>query len=288
MVATRGRDAAGRAGPPSGTLAVVTDTTGEALPMKASLSIAAEFRSRIARGDFRAGEPLPVESDLMDELGVSKGVVREALRILETEGLVEVRRGLGGGPRVRHPSISQAAQAIGIYLQIGDVHVTDVWETRDRVIAGAVERLARERGGTDLAPLEASVARLAAVVGDLDAYYPQLVDAGEKAVLAAGSVTEHVIVLSLRHIIAAELEAATRAVVDIEPAVAAETTVTAAWNKAMVHIRAGRPQAARRAYQEQADMVRIGLWDRMKDATVGDLIATNGDGDKNRAANRRK
>jgi DNA-binding FadR family transcriptional regulator len=242
--------------------------------MKASLSIAAEFRGRIARGDLRAGEPLPVESELMDELGVSKGVVREALRILETEGLVEVRPGLGGGPRVRHPSISQAAQAIGVYLQIGDVLVTDVWETRDRVVAGAVERLARQRRRFDLAGLEESVARLESVVGDLDAYYPQLLDVGEKAVLAAGSATEHVIVLSLRHIIAAELEEATRAVVDVDEAVAAEATVTAAWTRALAHIRAGQVRAARSAYQEQADIVRTGLWDRMKDATVGDLIIT--------------
>ena len=242
--------------------------------MKASLSIAADFRGRIARGDLRAGEPLPVESELMDELGVSKGVVREALRILETEGLVEVRRGLGGGPRVRHPSISQAAQAIGVYLQIGDVLVTDVWETRDRVIAGAVERLARQRRRLDLVGLEASVARLESVIGDLDAFYPQLLDAGEKAVLAAGSATEHVIVLSLRHIIAAELEEATRAVVDVDEAVAVEATITAAWTKALGHIRAGRVRAAQTAYQEQADIVRIGLWDRMKDATVGDVISS--------------
>lgn len=260
----------------SGSLAAVLGSAGEAVPMKASLGIAAEFRARIARGDLRAGDPLPVESDLMDELGVSKGVVREALRILETEGLVEVRRGLGGGPRVRHPSISQAAQAIGVYLQIGDVHVTDVWETRDRVIAGAVERLAEQRGRVDLAALEDSVARLGAVVGDLDAYYPQLLDAGEKAVLAAGSATEHVMVLSLRHIIAAELEEATRAVVDIEGAVAIEATVAGAWTKTLGHIRAGHHRAARRAYQDQADIVRIGLWHQMKDATVGDLITTQG------------
>ncbi len=214
--------------------------------MKASLSIAAEFRSRIARGDLRAGEPLPVESELMDELGVSKGVVREALRILETEGLVEVRRGLGGGPRVRHPSISQAAQAIGVYLQIGDVLVTDVWETRDRIIAGAVERLAQQRGGPNLGLFEASVARLSALVGDLLAYYPQLLDAGEKAVLAAGSATEHVIVVSLRQIIAAELDAATKAVDDVGQAVAAEVNITQVWDQTLAHIRAGRHRAARR------------------------------------------
>ena len=177
------------------------------MPTKASLAIAAEFAAG-SPGELRAGEPLPVfESELMDELGVSKGVVREALRILETEGLVEVRRGLEGGPRVRHPSISEAAKAIGVYLQIGDVLVADVWETRDRIIGGAVERLVVRTDGRDLAALETSVTLLANLVGDFDAYYPELVDVGEQAVLAAGSATEHVIVVSLRHIIAAELEA---------------------------------------------------------------------------------
>ena len=118
------------------------------------------------------------------------------------------------------------------------------------------------------------MARLESVIGDLDAFYPQLLDAGEKAVLAAGSATEHVIVRSLRHIIAAELEEATRAVVDVDEAVAIEATITAAWTRALAHIRAGRVRAAQTAYQEQADIVRIGLWDRMKDATVGDVISS--------------
>jgi DNA-binding FadR family transcriptional regulator len=251
----------------------VQEKIGESVPLKASLSIAAEFRTRIARGDLRAGEPLPVESELMDELGVSKGVVREALRILETEGLVEVRRGLGGGPRVRHPSIYEAAKPIGVYLQIGDVHVTDVWETRDRIVGAAIERLAVRRDHRDLGAFAASVDALTAVVGDFDAYYLQLLDVGEKTVLAAGSVTEHVIVVSLRHIIAAELEAATRAVVDIDEAVAVEEMVARAWAETLRHVRSRRPRAARRAYDCQADIVRTGLYEMMKDATVGEVIA---------------
>jgi len=80
--------------------------------MKASLGIAADLRQRIASGELKDGDPLPVESELVGQLGASKSVVREALRILEGEGLLEVRRGLGGGPRVRHPSISDAAQGV--------------------------------------------------------------------------------------------------------------------------------------------------------------------------------
>jgi GntR family transcriptional regulator, transcriptional repressor for pyruvate dehydrogenase complex len=241
---------------------------------KASFVIAADFRSRIARGDLQEGALLPVESDLVDELGVSKGVVREALRILEMEGLVEVRRGLGGGPRVRHPSIPHVAQGMGVYLQIGDVLVTDVWETRDRIIGGAVERLASRSDRHDLGDLAAGVGSLVAAVGDFEAFYPQLLDVGERAVLAAGSATEHVVVLSLRHVIAAELAAATRAIIDVDLAVAAETDVARGWSEALRHVRAGHHRAARRAYERQADTVRMGLWNRMKDVTVGEAVGT--------------
>jgi DNA-binding FadR family transcriptional regulator len=241
--------------------------------MKASLAIAADFRRRIATGELRAGQPLPVESELMEELGVSKGVVREALRILETEGLVEVRRGLGGGPRVRHPSISEAAKSMGVYLQIGDVLVSDVWETRDRIIGGAVERVAASRGPRDLSDLEAGVTELTSAVGDLDLYYLKLLEVGEKAVLAAGSATEYVIVLSLRHIIGAELDVATKAVVNRQEAVAVEGRFAADWAELLRHIRAHHPAAARRAYDRQAENVRIGLAERLRGATVGDIVA---------------
>ena len=194
--------------------------------MKASLVIADDIRRRIARGELQAGEALPVEAELTEQVGVSKGVLREALRILETEGLVEVRRGLGGGPTVRHPSISKAADAMGVYLQIGDVLVMDVFEARDRIIADAVERLATSRRADDADCLELSVRALQGVVGEFDTYYPKLLDVGETAVRLAGNVTEHVLVVALRHIIAAELEAATRSVVDFELAVAVEEAVT--------------------------------------------------------------
>jgi len=241
--------------------------------VKAAFEIAAKFRSQIARGELRAGMPLPVENELVARLGVSKAVVREALRILETEGLVEVRRGLGGGPRVRHPSISEAAHAMGVYLQIGDVPVLDVWEARDRIVSGAVHGLASNPGGHDLVPFEHAVWGLAAVVGDLEAYYPRLIDVGEIAVKVAGNQTEHVLVRSLRHIIGAELEAATRAVDNIERAVDVEGEVTHAWIDVLRHIQAGKSKEAVLAYSRQADAIRNGMAQLIGEATVIDVFA---------------
>jgi len=227
--------------------------------MKASLAIAALFRERIARGDLREGQPLPTESELVEELGAAKSTVRESLRILETEGLIEVKRGLGGGPRVRHPSIAAIARGVGVYLQIGDVLVTDVWEARDRIVSAAVERLAEARPPEGVRQLTEAVDELRALVGDFDAFYPQLLLVAETAVQGAGNRTDHVLVVALRHVVATELEDATRAIVDVAQARAAEEDLTARWDDVTRHVRAGHARAAREAFDEQAEILRGGL-----------------------------
>jgi GntR family transcriptional repressor for pyruvate dehydrogenase complex len=240
--------------------------------MKASHALAADFRQLIARGELKAGDPLPVESELVERLGAAKSVVREALRILEHEGLVEVRRGLGGGPRVRHPSISEAAHGMGIYLQIGDVPVVDVWTARDRIVAAAVERLAADRSEPAGAALAEAVSELSGRIGDFDAYYPQLIEVAETVVRLAGNATELILVVALRHIIAAELDAATRAVVDFGEAVDAERNITDAWGRVVRHIRAGRPGAARRAFESQAVLIRDGIALRAQGTRVSETF----------------
>jgi GntR family transcriptional regulator, transcriptional repressor for pyruvate dehydrogenase complex len=236
--------------------------------VKAAHAIAAEFRARIASGELGDGDPLPVENELVDRLGVSKGVVREALRVLEHEGLIEVRRGLGGGPRVRHPSIGHAANAMGVYLQIGNVAVMDVWAARDRIIGSAVERLAEAR--SSVPELGAATDVLTKRVGDLDAYNAALLDVNESAVREAGNATELMVVGALRHVVAAEIEAATRALVDVRPAVQFEELIARAWQDVVRHIRAGHRAAAARAFARQADPVRDALAGALGRTTVVD------------------
>src|ERR1044071_2758103 len=54
-----------------------------------------ELRHAIAQGTFRPGTQLPTEAELCEMLGVSRTVVREALRVLENDGLVARRHGIG-------------------------------------------------------------------------------------------------------------------------------------------------------------------------------------------------
>jgi len=89
--------------------------------------VADELRRRILTGG--PGEEiyrLPTQDQLVDEFGVSFPSVREAIRILETEGLVTVRRGNVGGLEAHRPDEGSAAYHLGLVLQGGRVTLGDL------------------------------------------------------------------------------------------------------------------------------------------------------------------
>ncbi|WP_125037020.1 FadR/GntR family transcriptional regulator [Nocardioides sp. LS1] len=87
-------------------------------------SIAAELRTRILNAD--EGAVLPKQDELVAEFQVSYPSVREALRILETEGLITVRRGNVGGSQMLRPDASSAAYSLGLALQATKVRLSDL------------------------------------------------------------------------------------------------------------------------------------------------------------------
>jgi DNA-binding FadR family transcriptional regulator len=88
--------------------------------------VVGELRRRILDGELRDGDELPRQEDLLEEFGVSKPSMREALRILESEGLLSVRRGKVGGAVVHRPGQQNAAYTLGTVLRTMGVPVDDV------------------------------------------------------------------------------------------------------------------------------------------------------------------
>jgi DNA-binding FadR family transcriptional regulator len=90
-------------------------------------TVAARLRERILGGDVTDGA-LPTQEALMAAFGVGAPSVREALRILEVEGLVTVRRGKLGGAKVHRPDGASVAHAIGLTLQGEHTHLRELAE----------------------------------------------------------------------------------------------------------------------------------------------------------------
>ena len=84
------------------------------------------LRTRIVDGALPDGSMLPKQDDLIDEFQVSRPSFREALRILENEGLISVRRGNVGGAQVHSPTAENAARTLGLVLQARQVELDDL------------------------------------------------------------------------------------------------------------------------------------------------------------------
>lgn len=102
------------------------DAEGQLRQPRLAELVAARLRTRILAGEFTDGGQLPRQEDLLAEFRVSKPSIREALRILETEGLITVRRGNVGGANVHPPQAATAAHTLAMVLEAKQVRLRDV------------------------------------------------------------------------------------------------------------------------------------------------------------------
>jgi DNA-binding FadR family transcriptional regulator len=142
-------------------------------PMKAAERVAREILQDVSRADLGPGARLAPETTLMVQYGVARPTVREALRMLEVQGLVEIRAGMGGGPRVGDISVEGFARMLSLYLSRLQVPFRDIFEAHI-VLDSAVTRLVAQRHrSTDREDIESALGLL----GQGDHERPDFVEA---------------------------------------------------------------------------------------------------------------
>lgn len=117
------------------------------VPKTAEL-VARQIRNAIVRGELKDGDSLPAEAHLIAEYGVSRPTIREAIRILESEGLIAVSRGARGGARISPPTFGMVARAAGIALQAKGATIGDLYEMRT-IIEPPAARMVAERNSVE-------------------------------------------------------------------------------------------------------------------------------------------
>jgi DNA-binding FadR family transcriptional regulator len=88
-------------------------------------TVARLLREDILRGTYRTGERLPIERELSERFEVSRSVIRQALLILDQQGLVRVRSGVGGGPFVTHDTMPAAVASFENMLAVDPTSVAE-------------------------------------------------------------------------------------------------------------------------------------------------------------------
>lgn len=172
-----------------------------AQPKQAEL-VADDLRTLIVTG-AAVGDALPPERVLIERFGVSRPCIREALRILEFEGLIAIRRGVQGGAVIRPPGLHDLTRLFGTYLQRRGAMVAEAYELR-ALVEGRAARLAAARPAESGERLEACLAAEAGLIDDsgspeavavkaVDFHRVLLQQANDETLLGVGSLLDSVL-----------------------------------------------------------------------------------------------
>jgi GntR family transcriptional repressor for pyruvate dehydrogenase complex len=115
------------------------------------------IKQAILNEEFKAGDKLPREDQLADIFKVSKVSVREALRDLEGEGLIEKRRGLFGGNFVAQPNINKINDLLANYYQFGTVTPEDFLEFTQILEPTLISLAVKRRKKADLEKIQTNI-----------------------------------------------------------------------------------------------------------------------------------
>lgn len=123
----------------------MTRASVELVPVRSTRiyqEIVRQVRAMIAEGRLQSGDRLPPERELAEKFLVSRTSVREALRALETLGLIEIRA--GGGTFVREASVDRLVEPLALVVASHREAIGDLFEAR-RILEPAIAALAARR-----------------------------------------------------------------------------------------------------------------------------------------------
>jgi GntR family transcriptional regulator, transcriptional repressor for pyruvate dehydrogenase complex len=123
---------------------------------KASDILVHDLRERILRGEFAEGTALPPERELVIQTRMSRTTVREALRILEVQGLVRIRAGRAGGAFVQRPGPDSVASSVSLLIRGRKIRMAAVLETREAIEPVCAQLAAANRTDDDIQALKAA------------------------------------------------------------------------------------------------------------------------------------
>lgn len=203
-------------------------------------AIVEQIQSAILDGTIQHNQRLASERALVEEFGVSRATLREALRGLEALGWVEIKTGAQGGIFAVRPSADRAGSALEALLRFHEVSPRDLEEFRVSFEPETAAWAAKRATDIDIANLRRLVTELHAATEDGDVEWPLVSDldfdyhlalasaSGNRVRLAVMLAVQHsvksasraivpLMTEEIRRSIAHELEAVTEAIADRDP-----------------------------------------------------------------------
>ena len=137
---------------------LVTTRSKDEPRLSRPVRVAEAIKDWVVEKGLKAGDRLPSEPEMIEQLGRAKGTIREAMRILEAQGLVRTRTGPGGGSFVHEVSKQRARALLGNYFYFKDLTIADIYELRCTLEPQLAASLAGKLSDEFLDQLEENIA----------------------------------------------------------------------------------------------------------------------------------
>ncbi|MGD8667383.1 MAG: GntR family transcriptional regulator [Desulfobacterales bacterium] len=112
--------------------------------------VVTQIQEAILDGRLKTGDTLPSERQLKDMFNISRGTLREALRVLEQKGLIEIKLGVGGGSVVKDLNADQVSEGLALLIRSQKVSLNHLAEFREDVEGFVAARAAANRSASDI------------------------------------------------------------------------------------------------------------------------------------------
>lgn len=210
-----------------------------------------EIQRLMLTGKLKEGEKLPSERELCELFGVSRTVVRESIRVLQTKGLVEVRPGIGS--IVRSPSSNQIIEGLSLLIQAkangAEISLVALCEVR-LLLEVDISKMAAERATPeDIEEIQKIVDDLETLLNLPARFYERAVDFHRSLALATHNLLLVIIFDAIQ-----ELVLGMRQTLVPEPI--APQAALRSFRQILAHVQSGNPGGAGEAIEQHLKAIR--------------------------------
>src|SRR5262245_41637347 len=124
-----------------------------------SEAIVDQIRGLIRSEQLRPGDRLPSERDLGERMGVSRVTIREAMRVLEASGLIEIKVGARGGAVVTSPSSTKIGTGLADLISLSPLTASEVTEARQVFEVGIIPIVVERATDEDIVELREMISQ---------------------------------------------------------------------------------------------------------------------------------
>lgn len=169
--------------------------------------IVEQIQEAILSGQYQTGDVLPSERELKETFQTSRGTLREALRVLEQKGLIEIRLGMNGGAFVKGSISEPMAESLGLMIRYRKISLLHLNEFREDVEGIVTARAAERADESDIKKLDGLLAEAAKIMENGKEHWLEFLEIDKQFHREVAQISRNPIYIFMHNVIHSNIQA---------------------------------------------------------------------------------